>query len=178
MKKNKKIFLLFLPLIFYILIKLLNKMTKRMIVPNLSYNEVIYSKTAIDNNIDNTPNSEQLANIQLLAENIFTPLRNHFNNPIKITSFFRNYELNKLVGGSSSSQHREGKAMDIKGTRNTNKEIFDYIKDNLQFDQLIFEYGTDSEPQWVHVSFNQFNNRNQLLRAKRINGKTVYLNYV
>lgn len=155
-------------------------MNKKMIVPNLSYTEVVYSKTALENKISNIPNSEQLENIVELAKNIFTPLRNHFNKPIKVTSFFRSRELNTLIGGSLSSQHMSlnGSAMDIQGTDGvSNREIFDFIKNNLDFDQLIWEFGNSNNPKWVHVSYNKLYNRKQILKARKINGKTIYSNY-
>lgn len=113
-----------------------------------------------------------------LAEHIFEPLRSHFgNHPIKVNSFFRSNRLNKLVGGSKTSQHTKGQAIDIDDSYGgaTNKEMFDYIREHLDFDQLIWEFGNDDNPDWVHVSYvSQFQNRKKVLRAYRKKGKVVY----
>ena len=139
---------------------------------NLSLSEVIKSSTAIKNNIPNEPTKQHLQNLIILAENVFQPIREHFGIPIYISSGYRSKELNKLIGGASRSQHSKGEAIDIDNDhRNSvsNREIFDYIKDNLEFDQLIFEAGTKEDPAWVHVSFRKGMNRNKVLRMK--NGK-------
>jgi hypothetical protein len=113
----------------------------------------------------------------VLADNIFEPLREWVGGPIKITSFFRCEELNRALGGSSSSQHCEGRAMDIDDIfgRTTNALMFEYIKNNLDFDQLIWEFGDDKNPDWIHVSFcSPDENRARCLRAYKENGKTKY----
>ena len=116
--------------------------------------------------------------MQIVAENIFEPLRKWVGGPIKINSFFRSVELNKAIGGSSKSQHCEGRAIDIDDTygHKTNAEMYNYIKDNLDFDQLIWEFGTDNNPDWVHVSYAcPDSNRNRCLKAYRdSNNKTKY----
>jgi len=146
---------------------------------HISYREAIYSQTAIRNDIDNIPDIEQLKRIQLAAENIFEPLRKWASGPIKINSCFRSAELNKRIGGAQSSQHcaNNGAAFDLDDTygHKTNAEMFHYIKKNLYFDQLIWEFGTDENPNWVHVSYNADNNRGQVLKACKIKGKTKYL---
>lgn len=149
---------------------------------HLDLSEVIRSESAKRNGISNMPTPEHIANFKLLAEKVFEPIRNHFRCPIHISSGYRSKELNAAIGGSATSQHCSGEAIDIDmdGTPNgvTNKMVFDYIKDNLQFDQLIFEFGTDDNPDWVHVSYESTGKqRKQILRAKRVNGKTVYSNY-
>lgn len=148
---------------------------------NLSLAEMIRSESAKRNGISNMPTEEHLANMKKLAENVFQPIREHFNVPIHISSGYRSLELNKAIKGSSkTSQHSLGQAIDIDmdGTKITNKQIFDFIKDNLDYDQLIFEFGTDSNPAWVHVSFNpKGKQRKQILKATKKNGKTVYTNY-
>jgi len=148
---------------------------------HISYKEVIYSQTAIRNNIDNDPNIDQLKRIQLAAENIFEPLREWVAGPVKINSCFRSAELNKRIGGAQSSQHcaNNGAAFDLDDTygHKTNAEMFYHIKDNLDFDQLIWEFGTDKNPNWVHVSYNEGNNRGQILKACKVNGRTKYLNW-
>lgn len=149
------------------------------ITNNLTYEEVIHSDTAVRRRIANEPNEEQLENIKRLAEKVFQPIRNHFGVPIIINSFFRSLTLNKRIGGSKTSQHcaNNGAAMDIRGSSGvSNKKIFDFIKDNLDFDQLIWEFGTEKEPRWVHVSYkSEQENRNEILIAVIRSGKTKYI---
>lgn len=146
---------------------------------HISYKEATRSNTATKNGIDNTPDKEQLKNMQLLANSVFEPLRNFVGKPIFIPSFFRSEQLNVIIGGAKSSQHcaRRGAAMDIDADTFggvTNKQIFEYIRDNLVFDQLIWEFGTDDNPAWVHVSFNEGKNRLEILKAYKSNGLTKY----
>jgi hypothetical protein len=119
--------------------------------------------------------------IILLANNLFEPLREWVGGPIKINSCFRSEELNTRIGGSKSSQHmaNNGAAMDLDDTygHKTNAQMFHYIKDNLDFDQLIWEFGTDDNPSWVHVSYKEEGNRKNILKACKINGRTKYLNW-
>jgi len=148
---------------------------------HVSYKEVTYSQTAIRNDINNEPNDEQLYRIIRISENIFEPLREWVGGPVKINSCFRSAELNKRIGGAQSSQHcaNKGAAFDLDDTygHKTNAEMFYHIKDNLDFDQLIWEFGTDKNPNWVHVSYNEGNNRGQILKACKVNGRTKYLNW-
>jgi len=139
--------------------------------------EVIKSNQASVLQIPNIPNTEQVANLKLVCTEIFDKVREHFGKPIGISSGFRSVELNQRIGGSKSSQHMEGKALDIDGDLLggvSNKEIFDYIKNNCIFDQLIWEFGTENNPDWVHVSYNKGVNRKQILRAIKSGGKTIY----
>ena len=148
-----------------------------MISKHISYKEGVYSITSIRKGIDNTPNNEQLNNMELIAENVFEPLRQYVGGPIKINSFFRCPELNTAIGGSSKSQHCKGQAMDIDDTygRMTNAEMYHWIKEHLDFDQMIWEFGDDKNPNWVHVSYvNEIDNRNRCLKAYKENGKTKY----
>ena len=148
-----------------------------MISKHVSYKEGINSMTAVRLGIDNTPNDEQLSNMELIANEIFEPLRAYVGGPIKINSFFRSPELNKAIGGSSKSQHCKGQAMDIDDTfgRMTNAEMYHWIKEYLDFDQMIWEFGDDDNPNWVHVSYvSPEENRNRCLRAYKDNGKTAY----
>lgn len=148
-----------------------------MVSKNISYTEATRSDTAKRLGIDNTPNDEQLENMRRVAENVFQPLREHFGVPIYISSFFRSEALNRAIGGSSSSTHMKGEAIDLDADvygKIGNGVIFHYIKDNLEFDQLIWEFGDGKNPDWVHVSLSKSNNRNQILVAKRVNAKTVY----
>ena len=148
-----------------------------MISKHISYKEGLYSNTATRRGIDNTPDDDQLSNMELVAEEVFEPLRSYVGGPIKINSFFRCPELNTAIGGSHKSQHCKGQAMDIDDTfgRCTNAEMYHFIKENLNFDQMIWEFGDDDNPDWVHVSYvSDKDNRNRCLRAYKHNGKTAY----
>jgi len=148
-----------------------------MISKHISYKEGVHSITAIRKGIDNEPNEEQLANMKLVANNVFEPLRVFINGPIKVNSFFRSPDLNKAIGGSAKSQHCKGQAIDIDDTygKATNAEMYWWIKDNLDFDQMIWEFGNNDNPDWVHVSYvSSENNRNRCLKAYKENGKTKY----
>lgn len=148
---------------------------------HLNLAEIIRSDTAKRNGIDNTPTAEHLENFKLLADKVFEPIRLHFNGPIFISSGYRSKELNSFIKGSATSQHCKGQAIDIDmdgGNGDvTNRMVFDFIKTKLDFDQLIWEFGTDFNPDWVHVSYAKGANRKQILKAVRTNGKTTYLPY-
>ena len=145
---------------------------------NISYKEGVYSITADRLGLENKPTEEHLANMKEVAEKVFQPLRTWVNAPIKINSFYRSPELNKAIGGSSKSQHCKGQAIDIDDTYGhaTNADMFMYIRENLDFDQMIWEFGDDKNPNWVHVSYvSPEDNRNRCLKAYRENGKTKYM---
>ena len=149
---------------------------------HLDLSEVTRSETAKRNGISNMPTEQHIANFKLLAEKVFEPVRNNFRCPIHISSGYRSIELNRAIKGSLTSQHCQGEAIDIDmdGSANgvTNKMVFDYIKDNLEFDQLIWEFGTSQNPDWVHVSYESTGKqRKQILKAIRTNGKTSYATY-
>tara|TARA_Y100001972_G_scaffold60241_2_gene73717 strand:- start:25798 stop:26259 length:462 start_codon:yes stop_codon:yes gene_type:complete len=144
---------------------------------HISYKEATKSNTASRLGIDNTPNSYHLSNMSILADRLFEPLRKWVGGSIKINSFFRCEELNRAIGGSSRSQHCEGRAVDIDDTfgNKSNAEMFAYIKNNLDFDQIIWEFGDDLNPDWVHMSYvSESENRSRALRATREDGKTKY----
>jgi hypothetical protein len=145
---------------------------------HLSLSEVTRSDSAKRHGIDNTPTAEHLENFKLLAEKVFEHIRAHFGVPIHISSGYRSKALNAFIKGSASSQHCKGEAIDIDmdGSSNgvTNKMIFDFIKEKLDFDQLIWEFGSDKNPDWVHVSYTKGGNRKQKLKAVRSGGKTTY----
>lgn len=144
---------------------------------HISYKEATFSQTAIRKDIDNMPSEEILERMRIVAENIFEPLRAHVGGPIKINSFYRSIMLNTAIGGSKSSQHTRGEAIDLDDTLGcmSNKDMFTFIKDELDFDQLIWEFGDDENPAWVHVSYvSPENNRRRILKAEKINGKTTY----
>lgn len=144
---------------------------------NLSLTEVTKSQTAIRHGIDNTPTDEHIENLKRVAEKVFQPIREHFNTPIYVSSGYRCAELNTRIGGSATSSHCHGEALDLdmdgRGSI-SNREIFDYVRANLQFDQLIYEFGNDQNPGWVHISIKKDNNRNQVLKAAKVNGRTTY----
>ena len=149
-----------------------------MISKHISSKEGVYSRTATRLNIDNTPTDEPERNMVLVAEEIFEPLRTYVGGPIKINSFYRSPELNRAIGGSSKSQHCKGQAIDIDDTfgKMSNAEMYEFIKDNLDFDQMIWEFGDDKNPDWVHVSYvSPADNRNRCLKAYKDNGKTKYM---
>ena len=144
---------------------------------HISLKEATYSATGEAKKIDNSPTAEHLASMKLLAEKVFEPMREWYGKPIKINSFDRSKALNLAIPGSSlTSQHSLGQAMDI-DTAADNKKLFDYIKANLDFDQMIWEFGTNENPDWVHVSYKATGNRKQILRAKKVNGKSTYETY-
>jgi len=149
---------------------------------NLTLSEMLASDTAKRKGIENYPeNTAHIDNMRLLAENIFQPIREAFCVPIFVSSGYRSIQLNIAIGGSSStSQHMRGEAMDLDADRYgkiTNSQIFNFIKDGLDFDQLIWEYGDSENPDWVHVSYKSEGNRKQILKVKRVNGKGVYSKY-
>jgi len=148
-----------------------------MISKHISYKEGVHSNTATRRGIKNTPDSEQLKNMETIANEVFEPLRAWVGGPIKINSFFRCPDLNTAIGGSSRSQHCKGQAIDIDDTfgRATNAEMYHFIKEHLDFDQLIWEFGDDDNPDWVHASYvSEEENRGRCLKAYRENNKTKY----
>ena len=127
--------------------------------------------TQTSHNVDNRPTSAQIENLKLLVEKVLDPAREEFGKAILVTSGFRSEELNTKIGGAKNSQHMLGEAADIQCS--DNKKLFRIISD-MEFDQLIYEFGTDEQPAWVHVSFSRKKNRNQILRAQKSKGKTIY----
>ena len=144
---------------------------------HITYHEACHSFTAKRLGISNVPSEYQMWNMVVLATEIFEPLREWVGGPIKINSFFRSTDLNKAIGGSSKSQHCEGRAIDLDDVygHKTNAEMFEYISKNLDYDQLIWEFGSDNNPDWVHVSYvDNDTNRKRNLRAVKKEGKTLY----
>lgn len=152
-----------------------------MLSNHVSLAEFCHSDTAKRRGIDNTiKDPAHLASAKLLCEKVFDPIREHFGVPIHISSGYRSAALNRAVKGSSSSQHCKAEAMDIDADRYgkvTNKEIFDYIREHLEWDQMIWEFGNDSQPDWVHVSFKATGNRRQILKAIKEGASTEYVKY-
>ena len=149
-----------------------------MISKHISDKEGVYSITAMRLGLDNKPGQFLLGNMEELAEQVFEPLREWVGGPIRINSFYRSKVLNKAIGGSTTSQHCKGQAIDIDDTncKKTNAEMYAWIKENLNFDQMIWEFGDDDNPNWVHVSYvNEIDNRNRCLKAYKEGGKTKYM---
>lgn len=148
---------------------------------HVSLAEFCHSDTAKRRGIDNTiKDPAHLASAKLLCEKVFEPIREHFGVPIHISSGYRSAALNRAVKGSASSQHCRAEAMDIDADRYgkvTNKEIFDYIREHLEWDQMIWEFGNDLQPDWVHVSFKATGNRRQILKAIKEGASTEYVKY-
>tara|TARA_Y100001972_G_scaffold112509_1_gene146308 strand:- start:992 stop:1453 length:462 start_codon:yes stop_codon:yes gene_type:complete len=145
---------------------------------HVSYKEATRSNTALRKGIKNKPNDKQLSNMKLIAEKVFEPLRKWVGGPIKINSFFRSPDLNTAIGGSTKSQHCKGQAIDIDDTFGvvSNANMYTWIKNNLDFDQMIWEFGDDDNPAWVHISYvSPDKNRNRCLKAYREDGKTKYM---
>ena len=150
----------------------------KKISKHVSYKEGVRSTTALRLGLNNDPSKEHLENMMFVSERIFEPLRAYVNGPIRINSFYRGPELNKAIGGSKKSQHCKGQAMDIDDTYGvmSNATMYNWIKKNLDFDQMIWEFGNKKNPDWIHVSYvSPEDNRNRCLKAYRENGKTKYM---
>ena len=134
----------------------------------ITYLEATTSQTASRKGIDNSPTDAELINMKLVAIRVFDVVRDHFKTPLRVSSFYRCLKLNTAVGGAKNSQHKLGQAIDMQGTGDvTNKQIFEFIKNNLDFDQLIWEFGNEANPAWVHVSYvSKEKNRKQILYVK------------
>ena len=147
---------------------------------NLTLAECLRSQTAKRLGIKNEPHEEWvIEHLQKVAEYIFQPCREHFGVPIYVSSGYRSPDLNRAIGGSKRSQHMEGRALDLDADVYggvTNAEIFNYIKENLDFDQMVWEFGEDDNPDWVHVSYvSPETNRKRCLKAERNDsGKVTY----
>ena len=144
---------------------------------HISYKEATRSNTALRRGIENIPDVEELENMKLIAEKVFEPLRKWVGGPIKINSFYRSPELNVAIGGSKKSQHCHGQAIDIDDTygHRSNASMFHHLRYAMDYDQIIWEFGDDKNPAWVHVSYvSEEKNRHRCLQAYKENGKTKY----
>lgn len=140
---------------------------------NFTLEELTHSATAVRKGVNNIPGSEEVSNLRALCRNVLQPARIALGIPLFVTSGFRSDSLNRVIGGVLGSQHMQGEASDIKCE--DNKSLFDFIHKHLEFDQLIWEYGDDKQPDWVHVSYKRKgNNRSAVLQAFRVNGRTIY----
>ncbi len=142
---------------------------------NFSLQEFTKSQTATRQGLDNTPNEEHLVSAKELFENVVQKVRDNFGVTV-INSGYRGPALNEAVGGSNTSQHCKGQAVDIECPGTPNYDVANWIKENLDFDQLILEFYTPGIPDsgWVHVSYKTEGNRKHILTAMKENGKTVY----
>ena len=149
-----------------------------MISQHISEKEATKSITALRLGIDNTPNGTAIQNMKILAEKVFEPLRAWVGGAIKITSMYRSPDLCLALNSKVSSQHCKGQAVDIDDVygHKTNAEMFKFIKDKLSFDQMIWEFGNETNPDWIHVSYvSEEKNRNRVLKAVKVDGKTKYI---
>jgi zinc D-Ala-D-Ala carboxypeptidase len=144
---------------------------------NFTLEEMTKSETALRHDLENTPNEQEISAMKLLAEKVLQPVRDHFGKGVKVNSGFRNQDVNQKVGGSRNSDHTRGQACDIEIPGIPNAELAEWIKDNLEFNQLILEFYTPGVPDsgWVHVSYIPEDNKKQVLTATKKDGKTVYL---
>jgi len=143
---------------------------------HITLTEATNSNTATRLGIDNTPNEETIEIMKLTAEKIFEPLREILG-AIRVSSFYRSPDLNRAIGGSKTSQHCKGEAIDMEGVNTTNAKLFQEACKLPDFDQIIWEFGNKQEPAWVHISYSKTNNRKQILRATKIGNRTAYVPY-
>jgi len=143
---------------------------------NFTLSEMVKSETASRRGLDNTPGDAEIANLKTLAEKVLQPIRNHYKRGVHVNSGFRHPEVNAAVGGSKTSDHCKGQAADIEIPGVANADLATWIKDNLEFTQLILEFYTPGIPDsgWVHVSYDKSNLKKQVMTAMKENGKTVY----
>jgi hypothetical protein len=144
---------------------------------NFTLAEMCKSDTALRLGLENEPNEQQLAALKLLAEKVLQPVRDHFGRGVKVNSALRTLPVNRAIGSGDNSDHVRGQAADIEIPGVPNAELAEWIKDNLEFRQLILEFYTPGIPDsgWVHVSYVAEDNKKQVLTATKQNGKTVYL---
>lgn len=144
---------------------------------NFTLNELTQSETALRKGLDNAPTQDIISALQVLAVNVLQPVRDHYGKGVKVNSGYRSPEVNASVGGSKTSDHCKGQAADIEIPGVANAELAAYIRDELQFTQLILEFYTPGVPDsgWVHVSYDPANLKKQVMTATKRDGKTVYL---
>lgn len=142
--------------------------------PHVTRAEFEHSPTALKHGISNEMSLEQIERAKLVCVNCFEPIRAYLKKPIKVNSGFRSLLLNKKIGGSKTSQHCKGEALDLDLH---DRNLFNWIIDNVDFDQLIYEFGTVTHADWFHISYSKGKNRKQVLRAVKKAGKTVYITY-
>ena len=144
------------------------------VTKNFTLLELTSSETAARKGIDNTPSAEVIDNLKQLFENVVQPLRDWYGKSINVSSAYRSSTLNKAIGGSATSDHCLGRAVDFTLPKEDYKKVFEHLK-TMSFDQLIWEMGNDEAPQWIHVSYRTTGNRKQVLKAhKNVLGQTKY----
>ena len=143
---------------------------------NFTLNELTKSQEAVRLGIDNTPNKEHIENLKILCEKILQPIRDFYGMPVSISSGYRSVALCEAIGSSSKSQHTKGQAADFEVFGITNKQLADFVVQNLDYDQCILEFWNPNEPNsgWVHCSYNSAGNRKQYLRASKLNNVVMY----
>ena len=152
-----------------------SKKKQEKISSNISYKEATFSQTAKNLKIKNVPTDAHLKNMRLVADKVFQPLREWADHPIRINSMYRSPDLCEAIRSSRTSQHTKGQAIDLCTLgEKTNGELFEYIKENLDFDQMIWEFGKEN-PKWIHVSYvSKKANRNRILKAKYKGSQVTY----
>ena len=143
---------------------------------NFSLLELTKSQTATRKGIDNAPSPEHQENLKLLCTHILQPVRDRFERVVSVSSGYRSPELCLAIGSKTTSQHAKGQAADFEIYGLSNKELADWINENLDYDQLILEYWREEDPNsgWVHCSYKTEGNRKQYLKAYKENGSTKY----
>jgi hypothetical protein len=143
---------------------------------SFTLNELTKSQEATRLGIDNTPNEEHVENLKILCEKILQPIRDFYGMPLSVSSGYRSVALCEAVGSSSKSQHTKGQAADFEIFGVANKEVADFIVQNLEYDQCILEFWNENDPNsgWVHCSYSVNGNRKQYLKAEKLNGRIVY----
>ena len=143
---------------------------------NFTLNELTKSQEATRLGIDNIPNEEHIKNLKILCEKILQPIRDFYGMPVSISSGYRSVALCEAIGSSSKSQHTKGQAADFEVFGITNKQLADFVVQNLDYDQCILEFWNPNEPNsgWVHCSYNSAGNRKQYLRASKLNNVVMY----
>lgn len=143
---------------------------------NFNLSELTKSQTAERKGIPNNPSPGHIDNLKSLCMNVLQPIRSEFDKAVIISSGYRSPELCIAIGSKISSQHAEGKAADLEVVGVDNKVLATWIKENLEYDQLILEFYNEGEPDsgWVHISWNSDNNRNSSLKAIREDSKVIY----
>jgi hypothetical protein len=140
---------------------------------NLSKNFTLEELTVTNTGLTNVPTQTEINNLTQLVNNVLQPLRDLLGKPIQVNSGFRSLAVNTAIGGAPKSQHCNGEAADINSLDNAN--MFHLIRNQLTFDQLIWEGGNDTQPEWVHVSYKAKNNRKQVLKMKIVRGSKTYV---
>ena len=143
---------------------------------SFTLNELTKSQEATRLGIDNTPSEEHIKNLKILCEKILQPIRDFYGMPVSVSSGYRSAALCETVGSSSKSQHTKGQAADFEIFGMANKDLADWIVQNLDYDQCILEFWNPEDPNsgWIHCSYNDEGNRKQYLRASKFLGRIVY----